>query len=156
VHSLAFRVLTALFGHLGVECDVRALSERDRERLAEGLALYRRFRGLIHSGDAVRFDPPDPSIRAYGVYAADRGEALIAHVALATSASATPARLRLPGLAAGVRYRVEQVALPGARAVWAGSGVVLTGAQLAAVGLQLPALHPESGLVLHLMAAGSV
>ncbi len=152
VHSLAFRVLTAMFGHLGVECDVRTLPERDRERLAEGLALYRRFRGLMHSGDAVRFDAADPSIRDYGVYAADRREALIAHVALTTSAAAVPARLRLPGLAADMRYRIEQVALPGARAVWAGSGVVLSGAQLAAVGVQLPALHPESGLLLHLVA----
>lgn len=156
VHSLAFRVLTALFGHLGVECDVRALSVRDRERVANGLALYRRFRRLIHSGDVVRFDPPDPSVRTYGVYAADRDEALIAHVSLATSAAAVPARVRLPGLAADVRYRVEQIPLPGARAVWAGSGVVLSGAQLAAVGLQLPALHPESGLLLRLAAADSV
>ena len=152
VHSMAFRALTALFGHMGVECDVRALSDGDRVRLGEAIELYRRFRGLIHTGDVVRFDSPVSAIRQYGVYSSDRREALIAHVALATSASAVPPPLRLPGLLAEARYRMEQVPLPGARAVWAGSGVVLTGGQLAAHGVLLPPLNPESGLLLHLVA----
>jgi alpha-galactosidase len=152
VHSMAFRALTALFGHMGVECDVRALSDGDRVRLGEAIELYRRFRGLIHTGDVVRFDSPVSAIRQYGVYSSDRREALIAHVALATSASAVPPPLRLPGLLAAACYCVEQVPLPGARAVWAGSGVVLTGGQLAAHGVLLPPLNPESGLLLHLVA----
>jgi hypothetical protein len=34
--------------------------------------------------------------------------------------------------------------------MWAGSGIVLTGAQLATHGVQLPRQHPESGILLHL------
>ena len=46
----------------------------------------------------------------------------------------------------------EQIVLPGMLAVFAGSGVVLTGRQLAVHGVQLPRLHPESGILLHLRA----
>lgn len=152
MHSPAFRALTAMFGNLGVECDVRALSDAERERLGESIALYRRFRALIHGGDVVRFDVPNDSVRAYGVYSPDRREALVAHVTLATAAAAAPAPLRLPGLAPDVRYRVEQIALPGARAWLPADGAVLSGAQLAAHGLQLLPMNPESGLLLHLLA----
>ncbi|MDO8391675.1 MAG: alpha-galactosidase [Actinomycetota bacterium] len=156
VHSLALRALTALFGHLGVEADVRTMSTRDREVLAEVIALHQRFRSLMHSGDAVRLDPVANggvvSTHAYGVYAADRSEALVAHVSLVPGGSLMPPPLRLPGLLPDAVYRVQHVPFPGSRALWLGSGVELTGRQLAAVGLQLPPQHPESGLLLHLTA----
>ena len=50
------------------------------------------------------------------------------------------------------RYLVEQIPLPGARVEWAASDIELTGAQLAAHGIQLPRQHPESGLLLHVQA----
>ncbi|MGB8858009.1 MAG: alpha-galactosidase [Ilumatobacteraceae bacterium] len=154
VHSLAFRALTAMFGHLGVEWNVLTLSDGEREQLGEAIALHQRFRALLHQGDAVRFDPvlngQEAASHAYGVYSADRREALVAHVQLATGMSLLPPPLRLPGLLSDGRYVLEQVPLPGSRVEWAGSGLVLTGAQLAAHGVQLPRQHPESGLLLHL------
>jgi alpha-galactosidase len=156
VHSLAFRAVTAMFGHLGVEWDVLGLDDRERAQLAEAIALHQRFRPLLHSGDTVRFDPvvngQEPASHAYGVYSADRREALVAHVQLASGMSLLPPPLRLPGLAPEVRYRVEQVPLPGALWTWPASGLALTGAQLAGHGIQLPRQHPESGVLLHLRA----
>ena len=154
VHSLAFRALSAFFGHLGVEWNVLTLDEREREQLAEVIALHRQFRPLLHSGDTVRFDPVSngrlPASHAYGVYAPDRSEALIAHVQLTSGMSLLPPPLRLQGLDPEAQYTVEQVPLPGSNVVWAGSGIVLTGAQLATHGVQLPRQHPESGILLHL------
>ncbi len=156
VHSLAFRAVTALFGHLGVEWNVLTLDDGERARLAEVIALHQRFRPLLHSGDAVRFDPvlngQIAATQVYGVYAADRREALIVHATLTAGMSLLPPPVRLQGLQPDARYVVEQVPLPGAMLVWAASGIVLTGTQLATHGVQLPWQHPESGMLLHLRA----
>ena len=160
VHSLAFRSLTALFAHLGVEWNVLELADDERAQLGEFIALHKRFRPLLHSGDSVRFEPvlngQTAASHAYGVYATDRSEALVAHVQLTTGMSLLPPPLRLPGLLAEVSYVVEQVPVPGARVSWPASGLVLSGAQLAAHGVQLPRQHPESGLLLHLRALPTV
>ena len=90
--------------------------------------------------------------QVYGVYAADRREALIVHATLTAGMSLLPPPVRLQGLQPDARYVVEQVPLPGAMLVWAASGIVLTGTQLATHGVQLPWQHPESGMLLHLRA----
>jgi alpha-galactosidase len=159
MHSLAFRALTAMFGHMGIEWNVLGLSAAESSQLAAAIALHQRFRALLHAGDSVRFDPvlngQMATSHAYGVYSPDRREALVAHVQLTTGMSLLPPPLCLPGLLADVLYVVTQVELPGSRVWWAGSGLVLTGAQLAGHGLQLPRQHPESGLMLHLIAVGA-
>jgi alpha-galactosidase len=155
VHSLAFRSVTALLGHLGVEWNVLTLDNAERAQLAEAIALHKRFRELAHSGDVVRFEPvlngQQPASHAYGVYARDRSEALVVHAQLTTGLSLLPPPVRLPGLVADARYRVEHVPMPGAMWRWEHSGLELTGAQLAGHGIQLPRQHPESGVLLHLV-----
>jgi alpha-galactosidase len=163
-HTLDFRVATAFFGHLGVECDVVSLDQRDREELAAAIALHQRFRALLHSGDVVRFDvvtngPPtdSPVSFASGVYAPDRSEALVSVAQLRTGMSLTPPPLRLPGLDLDRRYAVTALAMPRAargpareQVGWMRHGITLTGRQLAVHGLQLPAMNPEAALLLHL------
>jgi alpha-galactosidase len=62
-----------------------------------------------------------------------------------------PPPLRLPGLDPDRRYRIEEVHLTsGWASFWTQHGIELTGAQLAAHGVQLPALHPERAVLLHL------
>ena len=165
-HSLSFRVATALFGHLGVECNVVELDAAQRSGLAEGIAIHKRFRILLHSGDVVRFDPPGASgetnhSHAHGVYSPDRTEAIVAYVQLSTDMALTPAPLRLPGLTPDFMYRVERVGLPLDRAErgparaqpeWLKDGITLSGTHLAAVGLQLPVMNPESALLIYLRA----
>ena len=157
VHSLAFRAATALFGHLGVEWNVLALSDDERAALASVIALHKRFRPLLHGGDVVRFDHPGDAAHAHGVYALDRSEAVVAFVQLRTAPSLTPSPLRLPGLDPSARYRVTRLRLPGDSRVgpgrrqpsWMREGIVLTGAQLAAHGVQLPTLDPETAVLIH-------
>ncbi len=158
-HSLGFRAATAMFGHLGVEWNVMRLSDAERADLSAVIALHKRFRPLLHAGDAVRFDTAEPALNAHGVYAVDRSEALVCAAQLQTAMSLTPAPLRLPGLTADVRYRVERIALPDDRAEqgrarvappWLSTGIMLSGRELAVIGLQLSVLHPESAVLLHL------
>jgi len=156
--GLAFRAATALFGHLGIEWDLRRLDDDELDALAEVVALHRRFRALLHTGDAVRFDT-EPGLVAHGVYAPDRSEAIVSVARIATSPSLTPPPLRLPGLAADRRYRLEHLPLPTerpgpARSVpaWWSAGLRTTGRQLAVSGLQLPALAVESAVLVHLQA----
>ncbi len=163
-HSLGFRALTALFGHMGIEWNLLGVDDGSREELASMIALHKQFRWLLHSGDTVRFDPvPDgavPSGHAHGVYSSDRTEALVAAIQLRTGDSLTPAMLRLPGLDQDCIYRVEIVpiaAQPRSMArrqpEWIADGIQLTGRQLATHGVQLPPMDPETGVLLHLTAS---
>ena len=154
VQSLAFRALTAIFGHLGVEWNILELDESERAQLAQVIALHRQFRPLLHSGDVVRFDPvlhgTENSGLAHGVYACDRSEALVSYAQLRTGVSLVPPVLRLPGLDPDRRYAIRELPLGARRAPL--EPIVLTGRQLAVHGLQLPVLMPESGALLHLSA----
>jgi len=158
-HDLAFRAATALFGHFGIECDLLELSNSELDDLAEVVATHKRFRPLLHSGDTVRFDTED-TYSAHGVYASDLAEALVSFAVVAPTPSLTPPRLLMPGLDPIRRYRVERVSLPGERAgptftapPWWDEGVLLHGDELAYVGLQLPGLHPDTAVLIHLLAA---
>jgi alpha-galactosidase len=158
VHSLAFRAATAIFGHLGVECDVVSLSEGERDELADAIALHRRLRPLLHSGDVVRFDTED-SYCAHGVYAADRSEGVVSFAVLRSAASLTPPPLQLPGLDPDQLYEIRHLPLAGdvvgagrARPAWLDGGVRLTGRQLAVLGVQPPSLHPERAVLFHITA----
>ena len=161
VHGLAFRVATALFGHFGIEWDIASASAGEQEALAEAIAFYRRMRPLLHGGQVVRADHPDPAAYLHGVVAADRAEALFAYVQLTASAFETPGLARLPGLDPDRAYRVEPVAVAGepetkqaTGPAWLeAGGVTLGGRSLAEVGLPLPVLRPEQALLLHVRGA---
>ena len=155
-HDLSFRAVTALFGHLGIEWNLLALDDAELAAVAEVIALHRRFRPLLHGGDAVRFDT-EPAYSAHGVYAPDRSEALVSLAAMASAISLTPPPLLLPGLDPGGRYEVRPVPLPGERQgpgsipAWMAADAVLAGDELAEIGLQPPPLHPETALLMHFL-----
>jgi len=159
-HALSFRIATALFGHLGIEWDVTTASAQEQQALADAIRFYKEARGLLHTGDAVRVDHPDTAAYVHGVVAVDRGEAIFAYVQLATSATETPAQVRLAGLADDRSYRVSPVTLaggPDSQQIrgpgWVlDGGCTLTGRVLTTVGLPAPVLRPEQALVLHVVA----
>ena len=157
-HDLAFRVATALFGHFGIEWDIASASATEQEALAEAIACYKRLRPLLHGGQVVRADHPNPAAYLHGVVAPDRAEALFAYVQLTASSFETPGQARLPGLDPDRGYRVTPLAVAGqpetkqtvAPAWTEAGGVTLGGRALAEVGLPLPVLRPEQALLLHL------
>jgi alpha-galactosidase len=151
-HTLAFRAGTALFGHLGVEWDLRNADAAERAELARWIALYKDRRALLHTGSVVHTDHADTSLLVHGVVAADRSEAVYALVAVATSALYPPGRVRLVGLDPDADYRLAPLApasdVPSVSGQtpppWWTDGVVLPGRVLADVGVQAPYLLPES------------
>ncbi|GAB2954232.1 alpha-galactosidase [Streptomyces heilongjiangensis] len=160
-HDLSFRAGTALFGHFGIEWDLTSASEREREELTRWVVLYKELRGLLHQGTVVRSDHPDPALWVHGVVAPDASDAVFALAATGTSVSSPHGRVRLPGLAPQAHYLIRplppgdspQVNGPGA-VPWLAedTAVRATGAVLAEVGVQVPALHPEQILLLRVTA----
>lgn len=160
-HDLSFRAITAMFGHFGLEWDVRQLQGTERDELRAVIALYKDYRALLHSGRMVRADEPDPSLMLHGVVSHDGAEALFALVSVATSFSEVPGRVALPGLRPDESYRVELV-YPAAGSghtftqihppAWLGAGVEASGRFLAESGLPMPILNPEHGVLLSVRA----
>lgn len=164
VHDIAFRVITALFGHFGMEWDIRRATAEEGLTLRRGIGLYKRHRELLHSGLRVNADVAEPNLALHGVVAHDGGEGLFAAVALGTIAAEMPGRVGIPGLDPDREYRVD-VALPTAEdgdwnctftqlvpPPWVTEGATASGRFLAEVGLPLPILRPEHALLLHATA----
>lgn len=156
-HALAFRGITALFGHFGLEWDIREAVGAERDTLHQLIRLYKAHRALLHSGVQVRADLGDDACSLYGTVAGDGREALYAWVLLRSSDGAGPGAVALPGLLPDVAYHVS-VILPGDEPGtyaermapdWVAGGYTATGAYLSTVGLMLPALNPERAILLH-------
>jgi alpha-galactosidase len=159
-HDLSFRGATALFGHFGIEWDIVAIDDEERASLARLVQTYKQHRGLLHAGDVVHADHPDPAASVHGVVARDKSEALFAYVSLATRAAEVPGPARLPGLDPHVVYELTVVDTGGNQFAiqkeppgwWPGSGgsAAFSGAFLDVVGLTMPNLGPEQAHVFHL------
>ena len=152
-HSLSFRAITAFFGHLGIEWDLRQASDEDRAALTAWISLYKESRSLLHSGEIVRLDHPDESVAVQGVVAADGSAALFSYVSLATLDVTSSGRLNFPGLSPDDSYLVEPVIIGDVvrhlrpAPWWEDAPIELSGALLGSVGLIMPALHPEHGVL---------
>jgi alpha-galactosidase len=159
-HSLAFRAATALFGHFGIEWDLRTASTDELEELGAWISLYKGERDLLHHGTTVRADSTDEAHWLHGIVSEDRRRALFAFVALDTAVAAQPGRLRLPGLEPSRRYRIDPVHLSTSAMVrtrtghprWWTEPTTVLGEVLASVGLQGPMLYPEQALLFRVVA----
>lgn len=154
---LSFRAITALFGHFGIEWDIASASAEERKELAGWVALHKELRPLLHTGRVVRADRGPDDFLLHGVVAQDSSRAVYAAVQLTQSVTSAVGRVRLPGLDPNRTYRVSKTATPGpeSRKVswWTDGGPVeLTGAALAAVGVQIPAQWPENAMLLDVTA----
>jgi alpha-galactosidase len=155
---LPFRFATALFGHFGIEWDIASASAPELAGLAAGIECYQRLRGLLHTGELVRADHPDPAAYVHGVVARDRSAAVFAYVQLTTSARGVPAPMRLPGLDPARRYRVD-VLEPAGPPMTIGRAPAwslreLPGRVLEQVGLRPPVLAPEQAWLVEVVEVG--
>ncbi len=106
-HELNFRAATAVFGHLGIEWDLRRATPDELEELGEWIAFYKANRGLLLGGDLVRVDFPDAALNAFGVIAPDKSRAIYSYTAVDAYDTVLLGRLRFPGLDPSRRYRVQ-------------------------------------------------
>ncbi|QYF73021.1 alpha-galactosidase [Cryobacterium sp. PAMC25264] len=159
-HELSLRAGVALFGHLGIEWDINALSDAEYSELGDWIALYKANRDLLHTGTSVHADHPDPAVDLRGVVAADRSRALFVFTQVAASSFYPVGTLRFPGLDDARRYTVRPLALgstgtgAGQSALpWIQRPLTLTGRALRTIGLQGPVLFPEHLAVFEITSA---
>jgi alpha-galactosidase len=159
-YSVAFRASSALIGHLGVEWDLRVLSEEQLAELKGWIALYKGIRPLVQTCVVVRGD--EEGLWLTGVVSQDRNRAVyVVSTTTVARMELTFGRIRLAGLDPSKRYAVRPVvvdgpsAAPSLKAPWFGQaqgtefvGTQASGAWLGTEGLALPALWPDSPIVL--------
>ncbi len=152
--SMPLRVATALFGHMGIEADLRALDPDESADLAAGVALHKAHRDLIHSGDLYRIDAAE-GVNAFAIIAGDRSEALLSYTMVSEQAGYFAEPLRLAGLDPDRDYALAPVWPPRLKAAWPlQHGGRFRGAALLQAGFQPPRLHPGTTLILHLVCVG--
>jgi len=163
--DLHTRCAIAFLGHFGIEWDIRELDDAEAVILSQWISAYQKHRELISTGRVVAdgdFDPDAPALR--GVVATDGSEAIYTIVTPPLSADSRR-RIRLPGLVAEARYRVES-ARPGSLGpswlspYWLNEAAALdsdaevpsySGSLLLEAGLDLPTFHPDRAVVLRLV-----
>jgi len=156
--ELSYRAAVALQGHAGLEWDLTGCTEDELAHVTAYAALYKELRGLLHTGTVIHPDHLDPALRAHGVVAADRSEAVWTVTSVRGPDEALAPRLRLAGLDADRTYtvRVRDEAGDARLGGWCTPAWMrdeplrARGRVLAEVGLQLPSLQPVQALVLHL------
>jgi len=160
--SLDLRALTALFGHFGIEADVRAFSEGELTALRAWIEVYKAHRALIHHGQVVRQTCADPA--AVATMVVDETGALASFARLDTATYASPDPLRLVGLDPDGLYRVRLLnpprppgsAMKFAPALTSGEAVEASGRMIETMGLPLPILRAGGIAVFHLERIGQV
>jgi len=158
--DLDFRMAVSLFGSAGIETDVTRCSPAELDRLREWTALYKRERGLLHSGRVHHLDLGDPGLDATLVVGADRDRALVRVARTVTGPRSLAVPLRLRGLDRARRYRIAPVTglrvpkgVDVTRTPWLERGSLeLSGAVLEDVGVRMLALAPGTALVLEVQA----
>ena len=159
--SMAFRAAVALSGHLGVELDVRHLSEADTAELRGWIAVYKQLRDRLHHGRVWTGDAGD-GVRWQFHADEDTADGVLIVLRTRPSDHRYAPTLRLPMLetAAAARYRVREVLPEGTvrptgrhhtadffDAINTAEGVVMDGAWLAQAGLPMPRAHAETAFI---------
>ncbi|MDN3495857.1 alpha-galactosidase [Planococcus sp. APC 4015] len=158
--DLSYRMATSLLGSAGFECDILTFDADERATISRFAELYRQLRPVVHGGLVSHPELRDPAWRVTAFTAHDAAEAVVVVATVRSIEDARAERLRLPGLDRSRRYRVRvRDEIGAARSAswitpaWFSAGeIVLPGAVLADVGLQLPALWPVQAFVLHATA----
>ena len=158
-HNISFRVINALFGHAGIEWNVTEASGEEIATLKSYVAFYKKNRDLLHSGDVVRSDVLVGNAQMYGTVAKDKKSAIFSYMQLTSADNFGPLVATFEGLDPKTTYTfkvVEELSsqdfLQKSHPGWWPS-VAMTGEQLANIGLQLPVLKPESGLLFEIVAS---
>ena len=157
-HSVSFRALNALFGHAGIEWNINEADNQETETLKAYINFYKKHRGLLHSGTVVRSDEIVGNAQLYGTVALDKKEAIFTYMQLTSADNFGPLVTTFDGLDKETMYQVTLVEELSAsdfiqkKAPGWWPALTLTGNQLAHIGLQLPVLKPETGLLFHFKA----
>ena len=153
--SLGFRGAISLFGHFGVEADIRQFSTSECEELADWIGLYKALRSTLHQG---RFHQGESSTGLVWWMAMGQARAVLGIFRATPPNAANEPPLLLPPCAGDSDWRVRlercvgTIRAHGSNAAplfdaYRQSGVLFAGDELALSGLPLPTMNPESALI---------
>ena len=105
--DLPLRAGQALWGHMGVEWDLRSASQEDKRALAALIAVHKNLRPLLHAGELVHADTDeDEAVRIEGVVSPAHRPGSDHHLARGAAPSARSGlRAHLPRAARDPRLR---------------------------------------------------
>ncbi|MEM1391384.1 MAG: alpha-galactosidase, partial [Pseudomonadota bacterium] len=154
------RAAVAMLGHMGLELDPTALSEREADVLREAISLWKANRDWVQDSHLLALPYPDPGLTALGVFSADRNRAFVVALQCQTPRNAVPAPLRVSHLAGAVNVsavcldpQLERFAKT--QPDWLETGLKVDAERLRSVGLQLPILQAGRCIAIDISAAGS-
>lgn len=140
---MAFRCLTAFFGHFGVELDPAALDPAETGTLKNAIGLYKAERRLIIDGTLQRLEPPCSGVDAQFICDADGSHGLLRVLRTDEPHRQVNPRVRLAGLDARAVYKITEIGIDG---IAAESDIsVMSGAGLAAIGIDADPPHAATG-----------
>lgn len=160
-HSLSFRAVVALAFHLGIELDPLALTHDERSELSGWIALHKKLRPLLHASGAAFSEYPIDGRHVWGAADANRIVVFVAQGPAMLAEQPPPLRASAPRALAG-RWRIAAAhpPMPGFIRISASQQALLDGngdfslETLRRVGLTLPMLRPESGVILEIEPVG--
>lgn len=162
IHNVAFRAGTALLGHLGIEWNLLDANAQQKETIARWILHYKNHRSILHTGRNWRLPSADGRAQTQWALSQDGMAGILVYSQLAMPKQAQTLPIRLPGLIPQQRYRItvlEHSPLPGhlmkSLPEWWKNNLILNGATLGQLGLQLPILDPESLLLLSIRAVSN-
>jgi len=154
-HSIEFRGLTALFGHMGIELDPVKEDLLEKQGFERYIELHKQLRPLLHSGRSWRLPTEDKAQQAYSVVSQEQSEAVLLVAQLQMPTNQLSGNLRIPGLLAQANYRISVIDKPSNyddivnyQPPWTESGCELSGEWCAKVGLAMPVLDAETAILI--------
>ncbi len=159
--SMDMRAGVALFGHLGLEMDLRELTPSEGEALKAAIAMYKEHRALLHDGTPIRFNQR-PFEERWGVVSHDRQQGLFGYALTGSLPDTVPGRFWFSGLDPAGDYRLAWIwPQPTDRAdaqrpscgLASLNGQVVSGTILMQAGVELPYMKPQSLVIVSLVQA---
>ncbi|MEQ3658990.1 MAG: alpha-galactosidase [Glaciecola sp.] len=154
--SIEMRAAVSFFGHMGLEMDLRELTEHEVTALQQVIALHKKHRSLIHSGNLIRLDTDGNSVD-FGVVNQAQTKALYAYNSVTETKRTMPKKYRFQGLNPSTNYRLNLI-WPTVLKEYSPSilsqieGQIFNGQLLSDMGMQLPISFPQTSLIFELTA----
>lgn len=152
---LYVRAGTALFCHLGVEWDIRSLSQEESSELSHYIALHTSIRQHLHHGVRIPLTCPDAS--QIGFLVQDSGKAWVSVFQEKMPELSVPGYLKISALDEQRLYRVNVLIAPPKthhlmkqKPTWMIKNTPVSGEWLRKKGMPLPVMDPETLLVLEI------
>ncbi len=154
-HSIGFRGLTALFGHMGIELDPVKETESEKHGFEHYIKLHKSLRKLLHSGTHWRIPTDDKAHQILAVVAKDKSEAVVQVAQLSMPTHALSGHLRIPGLEPKAFYQISVLDKPdnfneivNCQPAWTDESCTLSGEWCETIGLTIPILDAESAILI--------